>query len=48
MQIDIEMESEPYGVWSTTLMDTQSSLDGCDGYSGDYKLTVTTANGSLF
>lgn len=48
MQVDIEMESEPYGVWSTTLMDTQSFLDSFDGYSGDYKLTITTANGSSY
>lgn len=48
MQVDIEMESEPYGVWSTTLMDTQSFLDNFDGYSGDYKLTITTVDGSSY
>lgn len=48
MQVVIEMESEPYGVWSTTLMDTQSFLDSFDGYSGDYKLTITTADGSSY
>lgn len=48
LQVDIEMETEPYGCWSVTLLDEQSALDGFGALPGDYKLTVITTEVSTY
>ena len=48
MQVEIEMETEPYGYWTTILSDEQSTLDGFDGFHGDYRLSLETADGSSY